>query len=107
MESLAMVGRRYGKGRVMDVKREGPDEASSRVRQAIEWFIDNGSDREPDSKTLLRWEIWCDDPENVDVYREVVDLQLLALSVGRPDLPSREALLADVKGERLGRSGGG
>ena len=91
----------------MDVKREGPDEASSRVRQAIEWFVNNGSDREPDSKTLLRWESWCDDPENVEVYREIVDLQLLALSGERPEEPSRETLLVDVKGERLGRSRGG
>ena len=89
----------------MDVKREGPDEALSRVRQAIEWFVNNGSDREPDSKTLLRWESWCDDPENVEVYREIVDLQLLALSGERPEEPSPEALLADVKGKRLGRSG--
>jgi ferric-dicitrate binding protein FerR (iron transport regulator) len=91
----------------MDAKREGPDEGLSRVRQAIEWFVENGSDREPNSKTLLRWESWCDDPENLEVYREVADLQLLALSVAPPDLPSREALLADVKGERLGRSGAG
>ena len=91
----------------MDVKRKGPDEGSSRVRQAIEWFIENGSDREPDSKTLLRWESWCDDPENVEVYREIVDLQLLTLSGVAPALASREALLADVKRERLGRSGAG
>jgi hypothetical protein len=91
----------------MDVKREGPDEGSSRVRQAIEWFVNNGSDRQPNSKTLLRWESWCDDPENSDVYREVVDLQLLALSVEPPAVPSRDALLADVKGERLGKSEAG
>ena len=82
----------------MDVKREGPGEASSRVRQAIEWFVNNGSDREPDSKTLLRWESWCDDPRNCDAYREVVDLHLVALSGVPPAAPSREALLADVKG---------
>jgi hypothetical protein len=91
----------------MDDKREGPDDVSSRVRQAVEWFIENGSDREPDSKTLLRWESWCDDPENCVAYREVVDLHLQALSGVAPDVPSREALLADVKGERLGRSGAG
>ena len=91
----------------MDVKRKGPDEGSPRVRQAIEWFIENGSDREPDSKTLLRWESWCDDPENVQAYREVVDLQLLASSGVPPAVPTREALLADVKGESIGRSGAG
>jgi ferric-dicitrate binding protein FerR (iron transport regulator) len=91
----------------MDDKTRGPDEGSSRVRQAIEWFIDNGSDREPDSKTLLRWESWCDDPENLAVYREVVESQLLALSMKRPEVPSSEALRADVKGERRGRSGAG
>ena len=91
----------------MDDKREGLDEVSSRVRQAIEWFIDNGSDREPDSETLLQWERWCNDPENCVAYGEVVDLHLQALSGVAPDVPSPEALVADVKGERLGRSGAG
>ena len=99
MESLAVVWLEVRKGRGMDVKREGPDEGSSRVRQAIEWFVENGSDREPDSKTLLRWESWCDDPRNCDAYREVVDLQLVARSGVPPAAPSREALLSDVKGE--------
>jgi ferric-dicitrate binding protein FerR (iron transport regulator) len=83
---------------MMDDKREGPDEGLPRVPQAIEWFVENESGREPDSKALLRWQSWCDDPENRDVYREVVDLQLLALSVVPPDVPSREELLADMKG---------
>jgi ferric-dicitrate binding protein FerR (iron transport regulator) len=91
----------------MDDKKDGSDEVSSRVRQAVEWFIENGSDREPDSKTLLQWERWCDEPENCVAYREVADLQMWVLSGVAPDVPGREAVLADVKGERLGRSGAG
>ena len=43
---------------MLDVKN-GADVVPILARDAAEWFVENGSDREVDEETVLQWEEWC------------------------------------------------
>lgn len=75
------------------------------AREAADWFVDNGSDREMALKTLLRWEEWCGDLRNCTEYAAILELQLQAATLPAPALPSRKALFADATADRLGEMG--
>jgi hypothetical protein len=35
---------------------------------AVDWFVENEADREPDPETLGRWEMWSRDARNLEEY---------------------------------------
>ena len=87
------------RGRVMkDVKNEA-DGISTHGRDAVEWFVENESDRELDEDTVLEWEEWCTHVWNNAAYADVVRMCLQIPLVSAPTLPSREDLLRDVSAE--------
>src|ERR1700730_16852513 len=78
-----------------DVKN-GADGISTHGRDAVEWFVENESDRELNEDTVLEWgEWWTHVWSNAaDIY--VVRMCLQIPLVSAPTLPSREDLLRDV-----------
>jgi len=81
-----------------DVKN-GADGLSTHGRDAVEWFVENESDRELNEDTVLEWEEWCAHVWNNAAYADVVHMCLQIPLVSAPTLPSREDLLRDVRAE--------
>jgi hypothetical protein len=67
------------------------------VYRAVDWFVENSGDREPNITTLLRWERWCSNRMNCAEYVNVVEMSRKVLPlVPSPCLPSQSALLEDA-----------
>ena len=66
----------------MDLEK-GADGVPTPAREAVEWFVENESDRELDEETVLQWEEWCTHMWNNAAYADVVNmcLQIPLLSV--------------------------
>jgi ferric-dicitrate binding protein FerR (iron transport regulator) len=66
------------------------------VRDAADWFVENGSDRELDEATLLQWEEWCADPRNSETYARILEIRRQISMLAEPSPESREDLVKDV-----------
>ena len=83
---------------MMDVKK-GDDGVPTPARDAVEWFVENGSDREVDEETVLQWEEWCTHVWNNAAYADVIQMCLQIPLLSAPTFASREELLRDVLAE--------
>jgi hypothetical protein len=96
-------------GRKKDRKRRGTLDNSSDavgyrvlpVQKAVDWFVENTADREPNLTTLLRWERWCSNRMNCAEYVNIVEMsrQVLPL-LPPPGRPSQGALLEDAASDQ-------
>jgi hypothetical protein len=66
---------------------------------AIEWFVENESDRGLDEAVVLKWEAWCTDPVNEAEYIGVVEMCLQFHGLAPPSTVRREDLLRDARTE--------
>jgi hypothetical protein len=80
---------------MLDVET-GADGASTPARDAVEWFVENGSDRELDEETVLQWGEWCTHVWNNAAYAGIVDMCLQIPLLSAPTVASREDLHRDV-----------
>jgi hypothetical protein len=81
-----------------DVKK-GEDGVPIPARDAVEWFVENESDRELDEATVLQWEEWCSHVWNNAAYADVIHMCLQIPLLSAPTVASREELLGDVLAE--------
>jgi hypothetical protein len=82
----------------MDVNK-GADGVPTPARDAVEWFVENGSDREVDEETVLQWEEWCTHVWNNAAYADIIHMWLQIPLLSAPTMASREELLRDVLAE--------
>lgn len=68
---------------------------------AVDWFVKNESDGEPDHETLGQWEMWCSDSRNLEEYEDVVQMWQQLRMMPAPSPVSRRALVEDWKAERM------
>ena len=68
-------------------------------RGAIEWFVENESDRELEEAVVLKWEDWCRDPVNEAEYISVAEMCLEIRGLPPPSAVSREDLVKDARAE--------
>ena len=66
---------------------------------AIEWFVENESDRELEEAVVLKWEDWCRDPVNEAEYISVAEMCLQIRGLPPPSVVPREELLRDARAE--------
>jgi hypothetical protein len=66
---------------------------------AIEWFVENESDRALEEAVVLNWEDWCGDLVNDAEYISVVEMCLQIRGLPPPSIVSREDLLRDARAE--------
>jgi hypothetical protein len=83
---------------MLDVKK-GADGFRTPARDAFEWFVENGSDRELDEETVLQWEEWCTHVWNNAAYAGIVNMCLQIPSLSAPTIANREDLRRDVLSE--------
>lgn len=83
---------------MMDVMK-GADGVPTPAREAVEWFVENESDRELDEGTVLQWEEWCTHVWNNAAYADIVRMCLQIPQLPVPTVVSREDLLKDVLAE--------
>jgi ferric-dicitrate binding protein FerR (iron transport regulator) len=83
---------------MMDVKK-GADGVSTPARDAVEWFVENESDRELDEETVSQWEEWCARASNNAAYADIIHMRLQIRLLSAPRFASREDLLRDVLAE--------
>ena len=87
------------RGWVMRDVKNGADGISTHGRDAVEWFVENGSDREFDQETVLQWGEWCTHVWNNAAYAGIVDMCLQIPLLSAPTVGSREDLHRDVLAE--------
>jgi hypothetical protein len=92
-------GRRNRRG--SEAMSEGTGEAKSgqSPRDAVDWFVENESDREPDPMRLREWEAWSASPQNRADYAEIIWMREEARTLSVPPTASRQELLADIADE--------
>jgi ferric-dicitrate binding protein FerR (iron transport regulator) len=78
-------------------RREAKGEQSP--RDAVDWFVENESDPEPDPVTLRRWEAWSASPKNRADYAKIIRMREEARTLSAPPTASRQELLADIEDE--------
>ena len=66
---------------------------------AIEWFVENQSDRALEEAVVLNWEDWFGDPANEAEYISVAEMCLQIRGLPPPSAVSREDLLRDARAE--------
>jgi hypothetical protein len=66
---------------------------------AIEWFVQNESDRALDEAAVLRWKDWFGHPENEAEYISVVGMCLQMHGLSVPSNVGREDLIRDALAE--------
>jgi hypothetical protein len=66
---------------------------------AIEWFVENESDRAVEEAVVLNWEAWCGDPANEAEYISVAEMCLQIRGLPPPSIVSREDLFRDARAE--------
>ena len=66
---------------------------------AIEWFVENQSDRALEEAVVLNWEDWFGDPANEAEYISVAEMWLQIRGLPPPSTVSREDLLRDARAE--------
>ena len=83
---------------MMDVKR-GADGVSTPARDAVEWFVENESDRELDEEAVTQWEAWCTHASNNAAYADIIHMRMQIRLLSAPTVVRREDLLRDVLAE--------
>jgi hypothetical protein len=80
---------------------EGRGEAKGgqSLRDAVDWFVENESDPEPDPIRLREWEAWSASLKNRADYAEIFWMRQVARTLSAPPTASRQELLADIKDE--------
>jgi hypothetical protein len=81
-----------------DVKNEA-DGISTHGRDAVEWFVENESDRELNEDTVLEWEEWCTHVWNKAAYVGIAQMRQQLPLLSAPTFASREDLLRDALAE--------
>jgi hypothetical protein len=66
---------------------------------AIEWFVENESDRTLDEAAVLKWEDWCRQPENEAEYIRVVEMCMQMHGLSAPSTVGWEVLVRDAHAE--------
>jgi hypothetical protein len=79
--------------------RKGVGRGPTRGCGAIEWFVENESDRALNEAVVLKWENWCRDPVNEAHYISVVELCLQIHGLSPPSAVRRKDLLRDARAE--------
>jgi hypothetical protein len=79
--------------------RKGVGRAATLGCGAIEWFVENESDRAAEEAVVLNWEDWLGDPANEAEYISVVEMCLQIRGLPPPSIVSREDLLRDARAE--------
>ena len=87
----------FKRGWVMRDVKNGADGVRTPERDAVEWFVENGSDRLLSEDTVSQWEEWCTDVGNNAAYADLVDMCLQIPMLPAPTFASREDLLRDVR----------
>ena len=78
---------------------KGMDRGPTLECGAIEWFVENESDRALDEGVVLKWEDWCRDPVNEAEYISVAEMCLQIRGLPPPSVVPREELLSDARAE--------
>jgi ferric-dicitrate binding protein FerR (iron transport regulator) len=96
-----MIGVEKGlrRERVMSNAKKGAGGVPTAARDAVEWFVENQSDRELDEKTVSQWEEWCTHPRNNEAYTMFIQMLLQIAKLPAPPQASRDDLLRDVFAE--------
>jgi hypothetical protein len=84
--------------------KKGAGDGQIPARDAVDWFVENESDRELDGATLLQWERWCTHPRNRAQCTSVVQMFQQIRLLPAPSAASGEELLGDLLGEPGPRS---
>jgi hypothetical protein len=85
--------------RLMRDARNGVGRGPTPGCGAIEWFVENESDRALDEAAVLKWERWCTHPVNEAEYISVVEMALQIRGLSPPAIGRREDLLRDARAE--------
>ena len=83
----------------MDGAKQAVGRGTTPGRDAIEWFVENDSERELDEAMVLRWEDWCRHARNEAEYLRVVEMCIEIHGLPAPSDVSREELLRDALAE--------
>ena len=81
-----------------DVEKEAGG-VPARARDAVEWFVENESDRELDEGVVSQWEEWCTHVWNNAAYVRIIQMRRQLPLLSAPTFPSREDLLRDALAE--------
>ena len=76
--------------------KEGVGRGPTSGYGAIEWFVENESDRTLDEAAVLKWEDWCTHPENETEYIRVVEMCLQMRRLSAPSTVRGEVLVRDA-----------
>jgi hypothetical protein len=68
-------------------------------RDAVDWFVENQSDPEPDPMRLREWGAWCASFKNRADYAEIIWIREDARTLPAPPTASRQELLLDIADE--------
>lgn len=79
--------------------RKGVGRGATLECDAIEWFVENESDRALEDVAVLKWEDWLRDPVNEAEYISVAEMCLEIRGLPPPSAVSREDLLKDARAE--------
>lgn len=66
------------------------------AHEAVDWFVENTADREPNLKTLPRWKRWCSNRLNSAEYVNIVEMSKVLPLLPPPRQPSPSAVLEDA-----------
>jgi len=83
----------------MSEEREGFLIREPRTRDAAQWFVENDSDRVPNTQTLAQWEEWSVSDDNRAEYARIIRIYRETRSFAPPPPADREDLLDDVANE--------
>jgi len=64
---------------------------------AVDWYVQNESDHEPDRATLARWELWSNNRQHCKEYEDLVQMMRQLRLLGPPAKPVRSELIADLE----------
>lgn len=76
------------------------DESRQLAWDAVDWYVRNESDREPDQEFVKQWELWCNDVRNLEKYEDVIRMRQQLLMVAAPTPASQASLVADFEREK-------
>jgi hypothetical protein len=79
--------------------RRGEAKGGQSPRDAVDWFVENESDPEPDPIRLREWETWSASLKNRADYAEIILMREEARTLSAPPTASRQELLADITDE--------
>jgi hypothetical protein len=78
---------------------KGVDRGPTPGYGAIEWFVENESDRMLDEAAVLKWEDWFAHPVNEAEYIRVIEMRMQMHGLSAPSAVRGEDLLRDALAE--------